>query len=69
MAKSVYKSGSPNNPTPVNASKQPKGTVFGAPTPMKKSAKKAMTMSPAKKMAVKKKKVGNAAEKQMFGMK
>lgn len=51
---------------PVNPSKQPKGTVFGAPTPMKKMPKK---MSPDKKAAVKKKKVGNAAEKTMFGIK
>lgn len=29
---SPYPVGSPNNPVPVNASKQPKGTVFGAPT-------------------------------------
>lgn len=56
--------GTVNNP--VNASKQPKGTIFGAPTPMKAATKK---MSSKAKMAMKKKKVGNAAEKQMFGMK
>lgn len=61
MAKSWSAPGTVNKP--VNASKAPKGTIFGAPNPMKKK------MNPKQKMAVKKKKVGNAAEKQMFGMK
>lgn len=61
---------------PVNASKAPKGTIFGANKPMaqthwkaKQGAKGKAPMSTKQKMAVKKKKVGNAAEKQMFGMK